>query len=57
MTIAYIGIVFFLIIGVPWMGVARESIPPDDLPVAITVAAVFYVLIIGGLYIRDRFKK
>lgn len=57
LTISYIGIVFFLFIGVPWMGVEREPIPPEDLPFAITVAVILYIVIIGGLYLRDRLKK
>jgi len=57
MTIAYIGIVFFLIIGIPWMGSDPTPIPPEDLPMAISVAVVFYIVIFGGLYLRDKLKK
>ena len=57
LTISYIAIVAFLILGIPWMGLEREPILPEDLPVAITTAAIFYVLIIGGLYIRDKLNK
>lgn len=57
LTVAYIAIVVFLVLGVPWMGVDREPIPPEDLPVAIPIFILFYLLIIGGLYVRDRLKK
>jgi len=57
LTIAYIAIVFSLIIGIPWMGSDPTPIPPEDLPAAVSIAAVFYIIIVGGLYIRDRLKK
>lgn len=57
LTIAYIGIVFFLIIGIPLPGLDREPIPAESLPTAITIAVVLYPLIIGGLYLRDKLKK
>jgi hypothetical protein len=57
LTIAYIGLVFFLVTGVNWPGLDRESLPPEDLPTAITIAVIVYPLIIGGLYLRDKLKK
>lgn len=57
LTIAYVGTVFFLIIGIPLPALDREPIPPEDLPTAITTAVIVYPLIIGGLYLRDKLKK
>ncbi len=56
-TIAYIAIVFFLIIGVPWRGSDPAPILPEDLPVAISVFVLLYIVIVGGLYLRDKLKK
>lgn len=57
LTIAYAGIVFFLITGIPLPALDREPVPPGDLPAALTAAVVFYIVIVGGLYLRDRLKK
>jgi len=57
LTIAYIAIVFFLIIGVPWRGSDPTPIPPEHLPVAIPIFVIFYIIIIGGLYLRDKLRK
>jgi hypothetical protein len=57
LTISYIAIVFFLIIGVPWQGSGPTPIPPEDLPVAIPIFILFYVIVIGGLYLRDKLRK
>jgi len=53
LTISYVAAVFCLVIGVPWQGSARTPIPPEDLPVAIPVFIVFYVLLVGGLAVWD----
>jgi len=57
LTMAYIGVVFFLIIGVPWQGTERMPIPPEDLPIAIKTAVIFYSVIVGGLYLSDTLRK
>lgn len=57
LTISYVAVVFFLIIGIPWQGSEPEPIPPEDLPVAIPVFILLYILIIGGLFLRDKLKK
>jgi len=57
LTIAYSAIVFFLIIGVPWRGSDPTPIPPENLSVALSIAAIFYIIIVGGLFLRDRLKK
>ncbi|NPA25023.1 MAG: hypothetical protein GXO34_04265 [Deltaproteobacteria bacterium] len=57
LTLAYAFIVFFLVIGVPWMGMRPGPIPPEDLPVAITFFVLAYIVVIGGFYLRDRRRK
>ena len=56
-TLCYIFIVFFLIIGVPWQGSSPTPIPPEDLPVAIPIFILLYIVVIGGFYLRDKRKK
>ena len=55
-TAAYIVVIFFLIIGVPWRG-SSTPIPPEDLGVAIPVFIVLYIFIAGGFYLRDKIRK
>jgi hypothetical protein len=55
-TICYIFIVFFIIIGVPWRG-ASNPIPVKDFPVAIPFFIILYILVIGAFYIRDKKRK
>ncbi|MEE4241793.1 MAG: hypothetical protein V2I36_10005 [Desulfopila sp.] len=57
LTICYVLIVCFLIIGIPWQGVGPTPIPSEDLPIAIPIFIILYIVVIGGLYLRDRFKK
>lgn len=57
LTMIYVVVVSFIVVGVPWMGVRSTPIPPDQLPVAIPVFIVLYVVVIGGFYLRDRFRK
>jgi len=57
LTLAYIAIAFCLIVGIPWQGHKPDPIPPEDLPVAIPIFVVIYIVLIGGLYLRDRLKK
>ncbi len=56
-TIAYAVAVFFIIIGVPWHGSESTPIPPEDLPVAIPLFIILYVVVIGGLYLYDKVRK
>ena len=56
LTVSYVAIVFFLIIGVPWQGYERTPIPPEDLPVAIPIFILLYIIIVGGLYLRDKLR-
>lgn len=57
LTLAYAFIVFFVIIGVPWMGMHPGPIPPEELPVAITFFVLAYIVVIGGFYLRDQRRK
>jgi len=56
-TIAYLIVVFFIIIGVPWPNSEQTPIPPEDLSYAIPVFILFYIILIGGLYLRDKLRK
>lgn len=56
-TIAYIAIVIFIIIGVPMNGMEPEPIPAEDLPVAIPIFIVIYIVVVGGLYLLDKYRK
>ena len=56
-TISYIAILFFVIIGVPWMGSDSTPIPPEQLPVAIPIFIFLYVVVIGGFFLRDKLRK
>ncbi|MEW6664381.1 MAG: hypothetical protein AB1512_04065 [Thermodesulfobacteriota bacterium] len=56
-AIAYAAAVFFIIIGVPLRGVSTKPIPQEDLPYAIPIFILVYVVIVGGLYLRDRLRK
>ncbi len=57
LTIVYAVAVFSIIIGVPWQGVGGTPIPPEDLPVAIPIFIGLYVVVIGGLYLRNKMRK
>ena len=56
LTVGFVVVVFFLIIGVPWHGYSNP-IPPEDLDVVIPVLVVLYILIVGGFYFRDKKRK
>ena len=56
-TAVYCVMVFFLVIGVPWQGSSPVPIPPEDLPVAIPLFIIAYIVVIGGLYLRDRYRR
>lgn len=57
LTIIYVVIVGFLVLGAPWPGLEMEPIPPEQLPVAIPGFIALYVVVIGGFYLRDKFRK
>jgi len=57
LTVAYVVIVVCLILGVPWMGLHPDPIPPEDLPVAIPIFVLIYLVVFGGFYLRDRYRK
>jgi hypothetical protein len=57
LTLAYVCIVFCIVIGVPWQGLHPEPIPPEDLPVAITVFVLLYLVVFGGFYFRDKRRR
>ena len=57
LTLAYIVVVFMVIFGVPINGIHSDPIPVEDLPVAIPLFILAYVVVIGGFYLRDRRRK
>lgn len=55
-TIAYVAIVFFITLGIPMHGIEPEPIPAADLPYAMPIFIVIYVVVVGGLYLRDKYR-
>jgi hypothetical protein len=41
LSVAYVGIVFFLILGIPLPRLARDPVPPEDVPVAAAAVVIF----------------
>jgi hypothetical protein len=39
------------------MGLHPDPIPPEDLPVAIPIFVLIYLVVFGGFYLRDRYRK
>jgi drug/metabolite transporter (DMT)-like permease len=57
-TIGYIFLVVCLILGIPFPSAPNpEPIPPEDLPVFITIMIVLYFVILGLMKLIDYLRK